>query len=276
MFWDRGNKAGPIGLIAGHGDFPLIVARAAASLKKEVIAFGVEEYTDKRIEALVKETHYVELGSPNTLVDLLKKSKIKKVVLAGGIPKKQIYNPNFKLDEAAQGFFRGKGNKGDDHLLKAFELFLKVKAGVSVVDSRSLLKDVLAPRGVLTKRSPTEAEWNDLRLGYQVAKGVGKMDIGQTVVVKQGVVLAVEALEGTDQAIRRGGELGHGETVVVKAAKPNQDLRFDLPCVGLETIETLKTSSSRVLGIEAGKTLMLFKEKVIEAANRENITIVGL
>lgn len=276
MWWRNPHPSGPIGLIAGQGEFPLLFAQAAASLNKNVVVFGVKGYTDKRVESFAKETHYVELGALGSLVDLLKKTKIKNVVLAGGVPKKEIYNPDFKLDNTARGFIHETRNKGDDHLLKAFELFLKAKSGVSILDSRLFLKDILVPKGVLTDRIPTEAEWRDLKFGYQIIKGIGKLDIGQTVVVKREVVLAVEAIEGTDAAIKRGGELGHGSVVVVKAAKPNQDLRFDLPCVGLETLESLKSVSSKVLGIESGKTIILFKDKMIEAANREQMTIVGL
>ncbi len=245
-------------------------------MKRKVITIAVEGYTDQKIREFSAETHFIELGSLGRLAGLLKQSGVKEVVLAGSIPKKRIYDPSFKLDQTARSFITGSSNKGDDHLLKAFQVFLKVKCGVSVIDSRSFLKEMLAPKGVMTRRSPTASEWADLRLGWKVAKGVGKMDIGQTVVVKDGVVLAVEALEGTDSAIRRGGELGCGGTVVVKVSKPNQSLRFDLPCVGAETLESLRSTSSRVLGVESGKTIMIFKDKLIEKADREELTLVGL
>lgn len=251
-------------------------AQAAASLKRDVVVFGVEGYTDRRVETFAKEAHYVKMGELGTFMGILKKTGIRKVVLAGGLPKKEIYNPQTNQDSDLQGFLRPLSNKGDDHFLRAFVLFLKVRCGVSVVDSTFFLKNMLAPKGVLTERRPTEAERRDLNFGYRIAKGIGKLDIGQTVVVKQGVVLAVEALEGTDAAIRRAGGLSREGAVVVKVSKPNQDLRFDLPCVGLETLESLRSVSSKVLGVEAGKTLVLFKEKLIEAADRENIAIVGL
>ena len=267
---------GPIGLIAGQGEFPLLFAKAAHSTRQPVVVFGVEGYTDKRIEDFISEAHYVGLGELGRLVELLKKTQIKRVVFAGSIPKKKIYDPSFKPDSTASGFIQSTRNKGDDHILRAFGLFLKARCGVSVVDSRSILKDSLAAKGVLTRRQPSGGEWEDLHFGWKIAKGIGKMDIGQTVVVKNGIVLAVEAIEGTDQAIRRGGELGQGEAVVVKVSKPNQDLRFDLPCVGLETLETLKKASSRVLGIEAGKTILISPEKLIETADRYEMSLVGL
>ena len=267
---------GPLGLIAGQGEFPLLFAQAAQALKRPVVLFGVEGYTDKRVQGFTSEAHYVGLGELGRLLDLLKQKKIKQVVFAGGVPKKQIYDPSFKLDSTAQHFISGTRNKGDDHILRAFGLLLKARCGVSVMDSRSLLKNSLAPKGVLTRRTPEPKELEDLRLGFKTAKHVGKMDIGQTVVIKDGVVLAVEALEGTDQAIRRGGELGHGGVVVVKVSKPGQDMRFDLPCVGPETLETLQQASSRVLGVEAGKTILISREKTIETADKLNMTIVGL
>ncbi|MBI3252548.1 MAG: UDP-2,3-diacylglucosamine diphosphatase LpxI [Candidatus Omnitrophica bacterium] len=276
MWWRRSNPSEVIGLIAGQGEFPLLFAQAALSLKRDVIAFGVEGLTDRRLDRFVREAHYVELGSLGRLVELLQASRVREVVFAGGIPKKEIYNPGTRMDEAARGLIGGAANKGDDHLLRAFQIFLKAKCGVSVVDSRFFLKETLAPKGVLTRRAPSEGEWRDLRFGWKVAKGIGKMDIGQTVAVKHGVALAVEGLEGTNETIRRGGELGQGGVVVVKVSKPNQDLRFDLPCVGEATLDALKGVSSRVLGVEAGKTIMLFKERLIEKADRENMTIVGL
>ena len=269
------GPAAPIGLIAGQGDFPSLFATAAMSVKQPVILFGMEGYTDKNVQSLVSETHYIGLGELGRLTDLLTQKKIKRVVLAGGIPKKKIYDPSFKPDPAARNFMSGVQNKGDDHLLRAFSLFLRARCGVTVLDPRSILKEALAPKGVLTRRKPTESEKNDLRLGFRIAKHIGKMDIGQTVVIKDGVVLAVEAMEGTDQAIRRGGELGLGEAVVVKACKPNQDLRFDLPCIGTRTLMTMKELRSSVLGVEAGKTIFISRDSLIQYADKENMAIVG-
>ena len=267
---------GPIGLIAGQGEFPLLFVKAAQALKRPVMLFGVDGYTDKRVEGFASEAHYIGLGELGRLIELLKQKKIKQVVFAGGVPKKRIYDPSLKLDPTAQSFISGTRNKGDDHLLRALGLLLKASCGVSVMDSRALLKDSLAPRGILTRRAPSPEEWEDLKLGFRTAKHIGKMDIGQTVVIKDGMVLAVEALEGTDQAIRRGGELGGGGVTVVKVCKPGQDMRFDLPCVGPETLHKLEEASSHVLGVEAGKTIFIGREKVLEEANGKNMTIVGL
>ena len=265
-----------IGLIAGQGEFPVLFAEAARSLKTDVFVFGLEGVTDKKVESFAREAYYVGLGALSDLVDALKKTKIRNVVLAGGIPKREIFNPGLHMDDTARGFIAQNGNKGDDHLLRAFRFFLKARCGVNVVDSRRFLKNAMAPKGVLTKRPPTAAEWQDLKFGFKIAKAIGKLDIGQTVVVKNGVVLAVEAIEGTDRAIRRAGEIGRANVVVVKTAKPGQDLRFDLPCVGVGTIDSIKAAGSGVLGVEAGKTILLSGENFIPAADRAGIAVVGL
>ena len=266
----------PIGLIAGKGDFPALLAKAAHDRGQPIVLFGIEGYTDRQVEKFTSEAHYVGLGELGRLLELLKKTKVRKVLLAGAVPKKQIYDPALPLDPIARHFIGATRNKGDDHLLRAFRLFLKARCGVSVMDARGILKEALAPKGVLTRRGPSESEWRDLRLGLRAARHIGKMDIGQTVVIKDGIVLAVEAVEGTDHAIRRAGGLGRGDVVVVKTSKPNQDLRFDLPCVGLETLNTLTAVSSRVLGVEAGKTILISKKAFLEKADENGMTIVGL
>ncbi len=274
--WLRREPAGTIGLIAGQGDFPVLFAKAGMSLKRKIVAFGIEGCTDRHLEDFVSEVHYIGLGDLEKLTALLKQTGVKNVVLAGGVPKKELYNPSFRIDGEAQRLVDNTKNKGDDHLLRALRVYLKIKCGVSVLDPRIFLKNSTAPRGVLTKRKPTAAESEDLRFGWKIAKAVGRMDIGQTVVVKKGVVLAVEAIEGTDNAIQRGAALGNGDAVVVKVCKPNQDLRFDLPCIGRDTLETLKARSCRVLGIESGRTIMIFKENLIDMANQYGMTIVGM
>jgi len=274
--WRRAVAQGPIGLIAGQGSFPALFAKAALSVKRPVVLFGVEGITDKRVEEFTSEAHYVGLGELGRLLELLKGRSIKQVVLAGSIPKKRIYDPSLKLDTAASNFLKQSSNKGDDHLLRSLELLLKLKCGATVIDSRAFLKDTLAPKGVMTRRTLSESEKKDVKLGFQTAKHIGRMDIGQTVVVKDGVVVAVEALEGTDQTIRRAGELAGNGVVVVKASKPNQALRFDLPCVGPDTVEMLRSVSASVLGVESGKTILLSRDMFIEAADRAGICVVGI
>lgn len=274
--WRRAAAQGPIGLVAGYGSFPLLFAKAALSQKRPVIVFGIEGITDKRIEEFAAEAFYVKWGELGRLFELLRSKSIREIVLAGGIPKKRIYDPSMELDSTARDFLRRTSNKGDDHLLRSLEVLFKVKCGASVIDSRAFLKDTLAAKGVLTRRKPSEIEAKDLRLGFKTAKHVGRMDVGQTLVVKDGVIVAVEALEGTDSAIRRGAELAGSGVVVVKVSKPNQALRFDLPCVGPDTLDAMRSVSAGVLGVEAGKTILLFKEKFIDSADRAGLCVVGL
>lgn len=264
-----------IGLIAGQGDFPFLFLEAARSLNKKIIVFGFNGLTDPKLGHSGAPAHFLTLGKLGELLELLKKSKVRQVALAGGIPKKEIYNPQTLLDGEAKEVLGGTANKGDDHLLRAFALYLKARCGISVLDSRDFLKNTLALKGVLTRRAPEAAEMADLRFGWRIVKGIGKMDIGQTVVVKAGVVIAVEALEGTDAAIRRAGSLAGPGGVVVKASKPGQDMRFDLPCVGTETLKSMRAAGCRTLGVESGKTIFLFKEALLREADAENISIVG-
>ncbi len=273
-FWN--GSVSPVGLIAGTGEYPLVFAEAFSSQKKKLIVIGVEGLADKRLGEWAAEAHYLALGDLDGLIALLKKKQIKEVVFAGGIPKKEIYNPSFQQDTQAKGFMQGVRNKGDDHLIRAFGLFLKARCGVSVMDPRGLLKSILATKGNMTRRTLSPVEMADIKFGFRIAKEIGRMDIGQTVIVRSGVVLAVEALEGTNQALRRGAELGHGEVTAVKVAKPKQDLRFDLPCVGFETLSIMAENGIRVLAVEAGKTIMLNKETLIKTANEKNLTLVGL
>lgn len=271
-----GRPKGPIGLLAGGGDLPLIFAEALSESGRPLVVFGVDGLTDRRLSCPGRECHFFPMGAVANLGGLLRRSGIREVVITGSLPKKRIYDPSLKLDQDSQRLLTAPQERGDDRLMRAFGVYLKVKAGVAVVDPRRYLKHLVAPKGLLTRRAPTAAEWKDLRLGQKAAKVIGRMDIGQTVVVKEGVIVAVEAIEGTDAAIRRAGELAREGAVVVKTSKPGQDLRFDLPCVGEATVVSMKAAGASVLGIEAGKTLMISREKLLAAADRENLSIVGL
>lgn len=276
MIWSDSRPVGAVGMIAGGGEFPILLARAAMGLGRSLTVFGINGLTDRRLDDYAAEVHYVELGHLGRVLELLREKKIRQVVLAGSVPKKRLFDPGLKLDREADGLLKGAPNKGDDHLLKALEVVLRLRCGAKVLDTRKFLKDALASKGFLTQRRPDVRETRDLELGLKVARHIGKMDIGQTVLVKDGVVVAVEALEGTDQAIRRAGELAGAGLVMVKAAKPNQSLLFDLPCVGLDTVDRLVEAGCRTLGVEAGRTIMISKEQFLQACERKGLTVVGL
>lgn len=274
--WGKRSDDRRIGIIAGSGDFPVLLAREAASAGQDVVVFGIEGHTDRSIERYGARTHYVGLGELGRIIGLLKETGLRRVVLAGGIPKKELYNPSMRLDEDARRVVGRTSEKGDDRLLRALEGYLWIRCGVRVVDSRVFLGRAMVPKGTLTRRAPDAGEWKDIKFGWKIAKRVGRLDIGQTVAVRQGTVIAVEAIEGTDQAILRAGALTGPGAVIVKACKPGQALRFDLPCVGPRTIESMREAGSRVLAVEAGKTIFLSRADVIAAAEETDISIVGL
>ena len=276
MVWFKKSFKGKVlGLIAGGGDFPLQFAENAKKNGQRLVIFGVKGHTKPAVTEYADAAYFMDLGAVGDLVRYLKESGIKQVVLAGSVPKKEMYNPQFEADTITKEIINAPSNRGDDHMLRAFEIFLKLRCGVSVLYSRLFMKGMLAEPGVMTECAPSAEEWKDLRFGLQIARKTGRMDIGQSVVVKGAVVLAVEAIEGTDEAIRRGAALGRGGVVVVKVPKPNQDLRFDLPCVGPDTIQTMITHGARVLGLEAGRTLMIHKEDLLKTANEACMAIVG-
>ena len=196
------------------------------------------------------------------------------MLMAGGIKKTRLFSGALP-DLRGAALLARMIHKKDDSILRAVAEDLEAE-GISVRESTLYLDSILAPPGVLTKRKPSKDEWKDIEFGWQMAKEVGRLDIGQTVVVKDQAVLAVEAIEGTDEAIRRGGKLCKGGAVVVKICKQQQDLRFDLPAAGARTIAMMKEVKAACLAVEAGKTIILDKESVIAEANKAGITIVGV
>jgi len=264
-----------IALIAGSGNFPLFVAKAAKSNNVDIVAIAVNSEADKKIEEIASKTYWIDLGQAKRLLAILKEEKIKKAIMAGKISKMTIVKESLRLDEEAKKVVSGVLNRKDDTLLLAVANRLKL-SGVDLLDSTTFVKDIMPKKGILTKQKPTKAELDDIKFGFDIAKEMGRIDIGQSVVVKNKAVIAVEAIEGTDEAIKRAGELAGARTVVIKVSKPNQDMRFDVPVVGLKTIEALKNAGSSVLAIEAGKVLMLEKEQVVEEADNASISIVAV
>ena len=195
--------------------------------------------------------------------------------MLGAITKRRFF-ADAMLDAAGLKLLARIAVRSDDNLLRALARFLE-EEGVPITDPTPFLADRLAPEGVLGKHAPTEEEAADARYGLELARGIGRLDLGQTVVVKDRVALAVEALEGTDACIRRGGELAaSGGFVVVKAVKPNQDRRFDLPVVGTETVESLISARGRVLAVEARATLVMDLERMVEKADRAKVVLLGI
>jgi DUF1009 family protein len=263
-----------IGLIAGGGRFPVLFAESARRAGHRVVAVGFVRQTAPELAAAVDAFTPVKLGELGKAATALRRGGATAAVLLGSVAKGRFFRDAW-LDAAGLQVIAQLAVRGDDSLLRGFARWLEAQ-GLPVIDPTPFLQDRLAPEGVLGRHSPTDAEWEDARYGIRLARDVGRLDLGQTVVVKDGVAVAVEALEGTDACIRRGGELARDGAVVAKAVKPQQDRRFDLPAVGPDTIEAMREAKARVLAVEAGATLVMDREELVRRADRARIAVVGV
>jgi UDP-2,3-diacylglucosamine hydrolase len=263
-----------LGLIAGGGQFPLIAADAARQRGIRVVAVAHQGETDPALSDKVDEVVWIRLGQLGHLIKALKKQGVKKALLAGTITKKKMFE-NIKPDLKGMALMSRLVVFHDDDILRAVADEL-AKEGIEIVSSTLYLTDLVASPGNLTRKKPTRAEQEDIRFGWRVAKELGRLDVGQCVVVRRKTVLAVEAIEGTNETITRGGRLGKEKTVVIKVSKPNQDLRFDVPAVGVDTVRTMADVRASVLAVEAAKTLIFDKKEMITYADRMGISIVAL
>jgi len=263
-----------IGLIAGNGRFPLIFAREAKRAGVEVVALAIKKETSPSLVNLVDRIHWVDVGQLGDLIEICKKEGITRAVMAGQVKHTRLFS-EVKLDSRAMALLAGVKDKKANSLLGAVADELS-REGIELIDSASYLAHLLPSPGILTRRKPTQKEWQDIEFGHKMAKEIAGLDIGQTVVVKDQAVLAVEGMEGTDRTIRRGGKLGKGNVVVVKVSKPQQDRRFDLPIVGERTIEVLKEAKAKVLAFSARSTILLDRDKVVKSANKNGISLVAV
>jgi DUF1009 family protein len=263
-----------LGLIAGSGQLPAAIASEARSMGYTVVAVGLEPLADRSLAETADEMHWVNVGKLGAIIDTLKKRGVNKAVMAGKVPKSLIYKSRITPDLRAVKVLFSLRDRRDDSILLAITRELE-KDGIALLKTTDFTAGLLTPEGVLTRKRPSEEEWSDIAFGWQVAKEIGKLDIGQTVVVKNLAVMAIEAIEGTDEAIRRGGKFASEGAVVVKVSKPRQDMRFDVPVVGLDTLRTMIEVKARVLAVEAKKSILLDRDKMIDKAQRARITIVG-
>ncbi len=263
-----------LGLIAGNGRFPLLFAAQAVREGVSLVTVAHRGETLPEIDAVAGPVTWVYVGELGKIIRTFLDAGVTEAVMAGGIKKVKIFS-NFRPDLRGAAFLARVRSRDDDRLLRGVAEELE-REGIRVVESTIFLSQIIAQEGALTRRPPSGEQWDDIRLGFQTAKEVGRLGIGQCVVVKNRVVLAVEAIEGTDATIRRGGELGKEGFVVVKVSKPRQDLRFDVPAVGVETIKLLRELKGSVLAVEAGKTILLEKEALIAEAERGGIAVVGV
>jgi hypothetical protein len=263
-----------IGLIAGNGRFPLVFAENARRLGYRVSAVAFVGETDAGLKEAVDRIHWVGLGQLAKLIKAFKQDGVTQAVMLGGIKKTHLF-ANIRPDFRALSLLRRLNVRKDDMILRALAAELEDE-GIMIRDSTFGLEGLLMEEGTLGRRAPTKSEWRDIEFGWEMAQAIGSLDIGQCVVVKDRVVVAVEAVEGTDEAIRRGGILARGGAVVVKRFKPQQDHRFDLPAIGPGTIEVMVQSGAVVLAVEAGRALFLDRPEAIATADKAKIAVVGL
>lgn len=261
-----------IGLIAGSGQFPLLFSKTAVKRGFAVFTAAYINEADQALADLSEKIQWLHLGQVKRLINFFKHNQVDRAVMLGAVRKTRLFT-DVKPDMKAISIIAGMRHTHDDAIMRAFAESLE-KEGITVEPSTFLLPELLAEKGVWTRRQPSRTEKKDIRHGFAIAREIGRLDIGQSVVVGGGSILAVEAIDGTDATIERGGRLGKGQAVLVKVCKPNQDFRFDVPSVGAMTIETMRRCGVRALAIEAGRTVVFDREEMIRAANDGDIAIV--
>jgi DUF1009 family protein len=264
-----------LGIIAGNGKFPLLALKEARREGYRVAVCAIEKEADPGLGKIADICTWVKVGELKKLVKFFRAEGVHEAIMAGKIEKIRLFQENVKPDlEMFKVVMKTRDFK-DDSLLSGIANYLHGE-GIDLLDSTTFMKESLPRAGVLGKRKPSKEISEDLEFGFRMAKASAGLDLGQTVVVKKKAVLAVEAIEGTDAAILRGGDLGDGKVTVVKVAKPRQDMRFDVPAVGLRTLRALVAARAQAFGFEAGKTIFLDREEFIEKSDKAGIVLVGL
>lgn len=273
-----------IGLLAGAGEFPTTFARAAKRMGMSVYCVGVRNMCDAELRDLCDGFATAGLLQVGRAIRLFRRANVQQVVMAGKIEKKELWKrfrwlrnlPDLRTIRLGWRFYRDRRTKNDDSLLLAIIEEFEYD-GLHFESALEYCPEILVKHGFLTKRHPSAPQWRDIKFGWRIAKELGKLDVGQTVVVNDTAVMAIEAIEGTDQAILRAGRLcKRGGFTVVKVAKPQQDMRFDVPTIGVKTIQSMHEAGGRVLAIEAGMTILLNEREVIDLADKLGIAIVSL
>ncbi len=268
------EKTKTIGLVAGNGHFPILLARAAKRQGITVVAVGIRGDASWLLGPCVDRMTRVRVGEIRKGLDFFKSHGVREVIMAGQVSQRNLFDPSVQGDAVVKAFFDALNDRKADTIFSAVSDLLE-RHDLRVLDSTLLLRDFLAPQGTLTERGPSETELADIEFGKTIAKMIGGVDIGQTVVVKKKAIVAIEAMEGTDRCILRGGLIARQGAVVVKTSKPKQDARFDVPVVGPRTVQVMRRARCSCLGIEAGKTLILDQERLIRSANQAGICVVS-
>ena len=263
-----------LGLIAGNGQFPFLVVAGARKAGAQVAVAAIREETDPEIERVADNVTWVGVGQLGKMLRFFKSEGVEKAIMAGQVRHVQIFSssiPDLRMVKMLLKLPR----KNTDTLIGAVANEL-ASEGIELIDSTYFLKDELPSVGPLTKRKPDDRERADIEYGLEIAHEIARLDLGQTIVVRDRACVAIEAMEGTDAVIRRAGELARGRLTVVKIAKPNQDMRFDVPVVGLSTIQTMMAAQATCLCLTAEKTLMFEREEMIQLANKNKIAITAV
>ncbi|MBP9855434.1 MAG: UDP-2,3-diacylglucosamine diphosphatase LpxI [Candidatus Omnitrophica bacterium] len=263
-----------LGLIAGNGKFPILFAKEAKALGYQIIAAGIKGDTSLLLKPFVDKLTIFKVGDLKKLFSYFEAEKITQVVMAGQVNPENLFS-DITFDEEFKNLFNAIRDRKADTIFTAIADKLK-EHHIELIDSTFLIKNHLAPKGTLTRRAPTLTELSDIEFGQQIAKSMGAIDVGQTVVIKEKAIVAIEAMEGTDKTILRGGSIAKEGAVVVKMSKPHQDLRFDVPVIGPRTIQCMAKSKCKCLAIESGKTIIIDQSKTIQLADRFKICIVAV
>ena len=263
-----------LGILAGVGHLPVEVVRGAKAAGYKTVVIGVVPGVDEELSKVADTFYSTHIGKLGKILEILSKNEIKLVTMIGKVTKEILYSEGAIVpDWQAVKLLSSLSDRHDDTIMRAIVEKLSTK-GIEVIDQTFFLQVLMPKAGVLSKRQPTMEEMEDMDYGFSMAKKIGGLDIGQTVVVKNKAIMAVEAIEGTDKCILRGGTLGKN-VIVAKTAKPAQDNRFDMPSVGVATIEAMIAAGSVGLVVEAGRTLLVDREKMLALADAHNITVVA-
>ncbi len=265
-----------VGLIAGIGNLPVEFMRAAQHEGYEVVVISVVTEGAPELQAEADAYYQISVFKSDTVIKTFLKEGVADVTMLGKVTKEHLYKKITTIpDMRTIKLLNRLRNRKDDTIMLAIVEELE-KEGLSVADQTKYMRSLMPPVGVMTKRQPTEVEQLDITFGFTLAKQMGALDIGQTVVVKEHAAMAIEAIEGTDECIKRGGALGREGAVVVKTAKPNQDVRFDVPAVGMKTLESMIAGNCKVLAMEAKRTIFVEQEAVLQKANELGIVICAV
>ena len=262
------------GLIAGNGKFPFLVVEGARRQGASLAVVAIKEETDQRIEAVADKIIWVGIGQLGKMISFFKQEKVERAMMAGQVKHVQIFSgalPDLRMVKMLWNL----PQRNTDSLIGGIAAEL-AKDNIELIDSTYFIQDNLASEGVLTKRKPDETERGNIEYGLKIANEIARLDLGQTIVVRAKACVAIEAMEGTDAVIRRAGELAKGKLTIVKVAKPNQDMRFDVPVVGVPTVEQMIKSGATCLCLTARKTLIFDREEMLALANQNKISIIAV